>query len=73
MSATKDPNRPLYRVFVNNGHGGSEDLCDLDELGALAYFHLIKREESAVTLRVLTLKDDGKRLDGIGEGQESTQ
>ena len=54
-----------YRVFVNAGKDGCEDIIDFDSLSSLAYFHLVKREADAVTFRILALKTNDKRIDGI--------
>lgn len=61
---------PNYRVFINHGHDGADDIVDTDDVASLAYHHLITREEGSVTLHIVALKGaDGKRLDGI-EGEE---
>ena len=61
--------QPQYRVFFNGGHGGSSLIANLDQLGALARVHLCHRRENAVTLRVLALRANGHRIDGI-DGQQ---
>lgn len=73
MSATDDAKGPLYRVFVNDGHNGSKLIGGLAEVGSLAYHHLVTRKEYGVTLRIIPLQVDGRRLDGVGEGPEPAQ
>lgn len=52
---------PVYRIFVNNGHGGCYDIVSLDELEFVASEALRvmtpSGQESAVTLRVIRLKE----------------
>lgn len=62
------PEAPLYRVFVNNGNDGAEDIESFDSLADIARHHLVKSQEGAVTLRVLALSIGGRRLDGVTGG-----
>ena len=57
--------KPLYRVFINNGHGGAKLLCSLNELGTLAFGRLVEQKEDVVSFMILPLKSQDKRLDGI--------
>ena len=62
----------FYRVYINGGHDGDAMFRDFTDLGKLAAVYLVDRAEEGVTLRVLPLKSDGRRLDGVPPQSEES-
>lgn len=47
--------RPRFRAYVENGHGGAHDIIGLEDLGPIVAAHLINKEK--IELLVVRIKE----------------